>query len=130
MLAGATLFASIGCADCHRSTLQTGDHELAELTNQTIHPFSDLLIHDMGPGLADNRNDFLAGGQEWRTAPLWGIGLTKAVSGFEFYLHDGRARSLEEAILWHGGEAARAQSTFRELTETRRNQLIIFLKSI
>ena len=84
----------------------------------------------MGPELADGRPDFLADGQEWRTAPLWGIGLTREVSGFEFYLHDGRARTLDEAILWHGGEAAPASQRFRALAKEQRAQLITFLESI
>ncbi len=127
---GAKLFASIGCNGCHKTSLKTGESELAELANQTIHPFTDLLLHDLGPGLADHRHDFLANGREWRTAPLWGIGLTQTVNGFEYYLHDGRARSLEEAILWHGGEAAQAQAAFRGLPATQRAELIAFLKSI
>ena len=128
--AGAKLFTGIGCSGCHAPVLQTGEHELAELTGQTIHPFTDLLLHDMGPGLADGRPDFLADGQEWRTAPLWGIGLTHEVAGFEFYLHDGRARNLAEAILWHGGEAAVASQRFRALGKEQRAQLIAFLESI
>ena len=128
--AGAALFAGIGCSGCHVPTLQTGQHEVSEVANQTFHPFTDLLLHDMGPGLADGRPDFLADGQEWRTAPLWGIGLTKEVAGFEFYLHDGRARSLAEAILWHGGEAEGAKERFRALSEAQRKQLITFLSSL
>ncbi|MGI9309458.1 MAG: di-heme oxidoredictase family protein [Gammaproteobacteria bacterium] len=128
--AGTELFIDIGCAGCHVMTMRTGTSELEELANQTFHPFTDLLLHDMGPGLADHRHDFLASGREWRTAPLWGIGLTQEVGGFEFYLHDGRARSLEEAILWHGGEAEAAKETFRGLDKGAREQLIAFLKSI
>ncbi len=128
--AGAIVFTGIGCSGCHTLALQTGAHELAELTDQTIHPFTDLLLHDMGPGLADGRPDFLADGQEWRTAPLWGIGLTRQVASFEFYLHDGRARNLAEAILWHGGEAAPASQRFRALAKEQRAQLITFLESI
>jgi CxxC motif-containing protein (DUF1111 family) len=128
--AGSRVFASIGCANCHTMTLKTGDSELAELANQTIHPFTDLLLHDLGMGLADRRHDFGANGKEWRTPPLWGIGLTAEVSGFEFYLHDGRARSLEEAILWHGREAKIPMERFRLLEKKQRKQLIAFLKSI
>jgi CxxC motif-containing protein (DUF1111 family) len=111
-------------------TLVTGETEVVELADQVIHPFSDLLIHDMGAGLADDRPDFLASGAEWRTAPLWGIGLTETVSGFTSFLHDGRARNLTEAILWHGGEAAVAQARFRDLPESKRDELIAFLESL
>jgi CxxC motif-containing protein (DUF1111 family) len=127
---GAATFRGLGCASCHMPTLKTGPSELAELTEQVIHPFSDLLLHDMGDGLADNRPDFLASGREWRTAPLWGIGLTEAVGGFQFYLHDGRARSLAEAILWHDGEAARAREAFKMLPAAQRADLYAFLGSL
>ena len=101
---GGALFRDMGCASCHLPTLMTGDTPVAELANQVFHPYSDLLLHDMGPGLADHRPDFQASGTEWRTPPLWGIGLTETVSGFAFFLHDGRARSLAEAILWQVGK--------------------------
>ena len=130
VVAGQTLFNAIGCSGCHRQTLVTGDSELAELANQTIHPFTDLLLHDLGMGLADHRHDFLANGREWRTPPLWGIGLTLDVSGFEAYLHDGRARTLSEAILWHGGEAESQREAFRTLSEAQRDELLAFLQSI
>jgi len=87
-------------------------------------------MHDMGPGLADNMGEGNASGSEWRTAPLWSIGLTAGVSGGEGYLHDGRARTLEEAILWHGGEAESAKETFRTMSATERAALIKFLKSL
>jgi CxxC motif-containing protein (DUF1111 family) len=111
-------------------TLATGPAALPELADQPIHPFTDLLLHDMGPGLADGRPDFLASGSEWRTAPLWGIGHTREVSGFELYLHDGRARSLEEAVLWHGGEAERARESFRNMPSGERAALLAFLRSL
>jgi len=130
VLAGLSMFNAIGCSNCHRPTLVTGDSELEELANQTIHPFTDLLLHDLGLGLADHRHDFLATGREWRTAPLWGIGLTLDVSGFEAYLHDGRARTLSEAILWHGGEAEPVREAFRALNEAQRDELLAFLQSI
>lgn len=130
VLAGLSMFNAIGCSSCHRTTLVTGDSDLTELAQQTIHPFTDLLLHDLGMGLADHRHDFLANGREWRTPPLWGIGLTPDVSGFEAYLHDGRARTLAEAILWHGGEAERAREAFRSLNETQRDELLTFLQSI
>jgi CxxC motif-containing protein (DUF1111 family) len=103
---------------------------MTELRNQTIHPFTDLLLHDMGPGLADNLGEGAATGSEWRTPPLWSIGLTAGVSGGEAYLHDGRARSLEEAILWHSGEAEASKEAFRTMSSTDRAALIKFLKSL
>lgn len=130
-LAGELLFSSIGCASCHVPQMTTGDtHPYGELRNQTIRPFTDLLLHDMGPGLADSMADGDATGSEWRTPPLWNIGLTAGVSGGEGYLHDGRARTLEEAILWHGGEGEAAKEAFRLLPSTSRAQLIAFLRSL
>ena len=103
---GEQLFAEAQCASCHIPTLRTGVLAgVSSVSNQTIHPYTDMLLHDMGPGLADNRPDFHASGSEWRTPPLWGIGLVKRVNGHTNSLHDGRARDLMEAILWHGGEA-------------------------
>lgn len=131
VLQGSILFRSIGCAQCHMPTLVTGaTAALNELTNQTIHPYTDLLLHDMGPGLADGRPDYLATGSEWRTPPLWGIGLTKTVTGYENYLHDGRARTLAEAVLWHGGEAQRARDAFANLPADQRNAITVFLGSL
>jgi CxxC motif-containing protein (DUF1111 family) len=128
---GAALFRSVGCVQCHVATLQTAATAIRpELANQTIHPYTDLLLHDMGSGLADNRPDYLASGSEWRTAPLWGIGLTREVTGYEFYLHDGRARSLDEAILWHGGEAETTREVFRNLGADNRAALVAFLRSL
>lgn len=112
VLAGARIFRDIGCAACHTPTMHTGDSPVDALANQTIHPYTDLLLHDMGPGLADGRPDFLATGSEWRTPPLWGIGLIEAVNGQRFLLHDGRARDIAEAVLWHGGEAERPVRSF------------------
>jgi CxxC motif-containing protein (DUF1111 family) len=103
---------------------------MAELRNQTIHAFTDLLLHDMGPGLADNMAEGDASGAEWRTAPLWSIGLTAGVSGGEAYLHDGRARTLEEAILWHGGEAEDAKEAFRTMSASDRDALVTYLQSL
>lgn len=128
---GKQLFSALNCSSCHLFTLTTGQHSIPELSDQTIHPFTDLLLHDMGAGLADDRPEFLASGSEWRTAPLWGIGLTKEVMGdTENYLHDGRARSLEEAILWHGGEAEASKEDFRNATKSERESLIQFLQSL
>lgn len=130
VIRGQALFESSGCAGCHRITVRTGPHELAQVANQTIHPFTDLLLHDMGEGLADGRPDFEADGREWRTPPLWGLGLIHTVNGHEFLLHDGRARGIAEAILWHGGEAEAAREQFRHLPKPQREALIAFLKSL
>jgi len=128
---GQQLFASASCASCHVPELTTSNyHPVAELRGQTIRPYTDLLLHDMGPGLADNLNEPTASGSEWRTAPLWNIGLTAGVSGGEAYLHDGRARTLEEAILWHGGEAEEAKENFRRMSASDREALVKFLKSL
>ena len=127
---GARLFAGSGCAVCHTPEHTTGGHQVEAVINQTIYPYTDLLLHDMGPGLADGRPDFDAGGQEWRTPPLWGIGLVETVNGHTMFLHDGRARNLTEAILWHGGEGAGARDAFKALTKEEREALIRFLESL
>jgi CxxC motif-containing protein (DUF1111 family) len=129
--AGAREFASIGCTSCHTSTLTTGDDvDVPSLSHQTVHPFTDLLLHDMGPDLADGRDDGFANGQEWRTPPLWGIGLTSTVNRHTRFLHDGRARSLEEAILWHGGEGLSSRTRFMSLGKSDRQLLLGFLDSL
>ncbi len=129
--AGATLFNQINCSGCHRPTMQSGiDLTLSQINNQRIHPYTDLLVHDMGPALADNRPDYLATGTEWRTAPLWGIGLLDLANGTPYFLHDGRARSFEEAILWHGGEAQKSKQQFMQLNSIQRNQILNFLQSL
>ena len=151
VIAGKQLFYQAKCALCHVETYETSEnHPLTELRSQTIHPYTDLLLHDMGPGLADNMGEGLASGSEWRTAPLWNIGYTEGVSGYpdgkahynqegyysgvpsegEAYLHDGRARTLEEAILWHGGEAETSKEAFRTMSASDRDKLITFLKSL
>ena len=128
---GAELFVRTGCAACHTPRHVTGDdHPVEALRNQTIFPFTDLLLHDMGEGLADGRPDGLASGREWRTPPLWGIGLVAVVNGHTMFLHDGRARSLEEAILWHGGEGQAARDGFMALTAKERESLLQFLRSL
>jgi CxxC motif-containing protein (DUF1111 family) len=128
---GKELFYKAGCQKCHQPSFTTGKFlEQTSLESQTIWPYSDLLLHDMGIDLADNRSEFLANGQEWRTPPLWGIGLTKTVSGGTFYMHDGRARSLIEAILWHGGEAESAKQMIIKMNNKQRKQLISFLESL
>jgi CxxC motif-containing protein (DUF1111 family) len=128
---GLATFTAMGCAACHVPTLQTGpEAALPELANQTFHPFTDLLLHDMGEELADNRPDRAASGSEWRTPPLWGLGLVPAVNGHDRLLHDGRARGFAEAILWHGGEAAKAREAFRNAPVADRDTLVAFLKSL
>ena len=128
---GKVIFDNLQCAACHKPVMKTGVHTtFSELNNKTFYPFSDLLLHDMGEGLADVGNEFDAKGSEWRTAPLWGLGLNKIVSKRESYLHDGRARSLNEAILWHGGEAQASQNSYRQLNITQRSTLIKFLESL
>jgi CxxC motif-containing protein (DUF1111 family) len=111
-------------------TLKSGEHEHRELGHQTFHPFTDLLLHDMGQGLADNRPEFEASGSEWRTPPLWGLGLVETVNGHTNLLHDGRARGFAEAILWHGGEAEAAKEAFRTAPKDAREALIAFLRSL
>ncbi|MEA5464570.1 di-heme oxidoreductase family protein [Leptothoe sp. PORK10 BA2] len=128
--AGEKLFAAANCTACHVSTLKTGPSAIAALSNQTFHPYTELLLHDMGEGLADHRPDFAADGQEWRTSPLWGLGLVQTVLPYAGYLHDGRARSVEEAILWHGGEAKAAQQSFMVMDQQQRQQLLAFLNSL
>ena len=127
---GADLFVQAGCAVCHTPQYTTGPHEIEALSNQTIYPYTDLLLHDMGPELADGRPDFDADGQEWRTPPLWGIGLVETVNGHTMLLHDGRARNLAEAILWHGGEGAASRDVFKAFTKEEREALIRFLESL
>ncbi len=128
---GRALFASAGCASCHRPELVTGDHSPIEaFRGVTIRPYTDLLLHDMGEGLADGRRDGDASGREWRTPPLWGLGLLETVNGNAELLHDGRARSIEEAILWHGGEADRSRNAFIAMQREERAALLAFLESL
>lgn len=131
VLAGKALFHATGCAACHQPSYTTGAvHEQPHLSHQLIWPYSDFLLHDMGDGLADGRPEGLADGQEWRTAPLWGVGLTQTVSGHTFLLHDGRARNVEEAILWHGGEAQAARDAYAALSADERTALLAFVNSL
>jgi CxxC motif-containing protein (DUF1111 family) len=131
VLAGKSLFFQAGCQQCHTPKFTTrADAAEPELANQVIRPYSDLLLHDMGEGLADNRTEFQANGREWRTPPLWGIGLTGTVSGHTQFLHDGRARNLLEAILWHGGEAQAAQRRVLAYDADQRAALLAFLNSL
>lgn len=131
VIRGKAIFQQIGCDDCHVMTFTTESTEHPELDGQTIHPFTDLLLHDMGPGLADGRAEFEASGSEWRTTPLWGLGFSRTVSRIpQRYMHDGRARSIEEAILWHAGESEASQQAFKDLPESSRKDLIAFLRSL
>jgi CxxC motif-containing protein (DUF1111 family) len=129
-LRGRGLFHDFGCAGCHVPTLETGDYPISAVANQRIHPYTDLLLHDMGDRLTDARPDFVATGVEWRTPPLWGIGLTKTIFPMGTFLHDGRARTLDEAILWHGGEAMAASEAFRTADRDDRAALIAFLETL
>lgn len=127
---GQTLFARAGCAVCHLPSLRIATHATyPRLAGRELAAYTDLLLHDMGPGLADGRPDFAASGREWRTAPLWGIGLTRIISEGEGYLHDGRARTLEEAVLWHDGEARRARLRFEGFSAAERAALLRFVAS-
>jgi CxxC motif-containing protein (DUF1111 family) len=128
---GERLFEAARCTVCHVPELETGAYPpLPQLAHRTIHPYTDLLLHDMGEGLADGRPDYLASGSEWRTPPLWGIGLSSTVNGGDAFLHDGRARDFAEAILWHGGEAEVSRRAFRRLARAEREALLAFLRSL
>ena len=131
VIQGEKLFTQAQCDSCHIPTHRTGVFPgIPSISNQTIHPYTDLLLHDMGPDLADNRPDFQATGTEWRTPPLWGIGLVRTVNGHTNFLHDGRARNLLEAVLWHGGEAEKSRDLTLEMSQTERDALIAFLESL
>lgn len=129
--AGESLFAQIGCASCHVPTLRTGFSPISALNDAEFHPYSDLLLHDMGPELDDGYTEGTATTAEWRTTPLWGLGLAERSQGGQaFYLHDGRARTLEAAIEYHGGEGAASREAFRRLTPGERDRLVRFLRSL
>ena len=131
VLKGKQIFNDLQCSSCHIPKMQTGnDYSITALRNQTIRPYTDLLLHDMGNNLADNAPDFLASGNEWRTQPLWGIGLINTVNGHNKLLHDGRANNVEEAILWHGGEGQFSKDKFKQLPVEKRNQLLEFINSL
>ncbi len=128
---GAELFARAQCAVCHVPAMKTGAFaKLPQLSGQVFHAYTDLLLHDLGEGLADGRPDFGAGPRDWRTPALWGLGLSQIVGGGIALLHDGRARNVTEAILWHGGEATDAREAFRRMTGGEREYLIRFVESI
>lgn len=129
--AGKVIFNEAKCNSCHTPVFRTAtDVAFRELSNQRIQPYADFLLHDMGSGLADGRPDFLATGNEWRTPPLWGIGLTEKVNGHTTFLHDGRARNIAEAILWHGGEAEKSKNYFMNLSKADREKLLLFINSL
>ena len=131
VLEGKKLFNASGCSGCHQPNYTTADiPDRPEHANQNIWPYTDLLLHDMGPGLADNSTEGKANGQEWRTAPLWGIGLTEVVNGHTRFLHDGRARNLDEAILWHGGEAESSRDAYMSLSKEHKEKLLKFVGSL
>lgn len=131
VLAGKKTFYALGCATCHAPKYVTRkDAPYKPLAFQLIWPYTDLLLHDMGEGLADGQRVGDASGRDWRTAPLWGIGLTQTVNGHTFFLHDGRARSLTEAILWHGGEAQKSRDGFAALPKAERDALVKFVESL
>jgi CxxC motif-containing protein (DUF1111 family) len=131
VLRGKQLFYQAGCIGCHVPKLATRrDWEVPALAGQLIWPYTDLLLHDMGEGLADHRPEGMADDREWRTPPLWGIGLTETVNGHTQFLHDGRARSLSEAILWHGGEAQAARDAFAAMSKAERDAMLAFLNSL
>lgn len=130
VLRGAALFVDARCDRCHTPTLTTGDSDVAALSRQVIHPYSDLLLHDMGDALADGRPDHDASGREWRTPPLWGIGLAATVTPAGGFLHDGRARTALEAIAWHDGEATFSRDAVRAMPRGDRDALLRFLGSL
>jgi CxxC motif-containing protein (DUF1111 family) len=131
VLAGEVLFEEIGCAQCHLPNMQTGPSELAVLDRVEFHPYTDLLLHDMGPGLDDGYTEGRATTSEWRTPPLWGIGIQESFQGGQaFYLHDGRARTFVEAIDFHGGEGVMSRAAFQGLSDAQRAQLVSFLRSL
>jgi CxxC motif-containing protein (DUF1111 family) len=128
---GEKLFADAGCQSCHTPSFTTrADAAEPELANQIIYPYTDLLLHDMGEGLADQRPEFLASGTEWRTPPLWGLGMTQTVNGHTQFLHDGRARNVLEAILWHGGEAEKSKQAVMQMNAEERAALVQFVESL
>ena len=131
VLEGKQIFSKIQCVSCHKDNFTTEQSKLLSgLSSQRIRPYTDLLLHDMGDSLSDKSKEYLAEGNEWRTPPLWGVGLLKTVNGHQNLLHDGRAKNIEEAILWHGGEATKSRDTYKKLTEADRKRLIKFIESL
>jgi CxxC motif-containing protein (DUF1111 family) len=131
VIEGKALFTKAGCAKCHVSELKTGEYKISALANKTFYPYTDLLLHDMGPVLDDGYTEGSAKSSEWRTPALWGLGLSKNSQGGTYYLmHDGRARSIEEAIQLHGGEGSQSSETFRALSADEKAKLLAFLESL
>ncbi|WP_262892739.1 di-heme oxidoredictase family protein [Hymenobacter qilianensis] len=131
MLAGEQLFVQVGCGKCHTPELRTGDSPVAALADRPVRAYTDLLLHDMGPGLNDGYTEGSAQPAEWRTPPLWGLGLSpNSQGGSYFLLHDGRARSIEAAIAQHGGEATGSRDRYDRLSAAEQRQLVDFLKSL
>lgn len=131
VISGKALFIKANCTGCHIPKMTTGKSDSPTyLSTQIIRPYTDLLLHDMGDGLADNRPDYEATGTEWRTAPLWGIGLVQTVNKHTNYLHDGRARNAEEAILWHGGESEKSKQAFMKFSKSDREAVLKFIDSL
>ncbi|EGV44499.2 thiol oxidoreductase [Bizionia argentinensis JUB59] len=131
VMAGKALFQSTQCVGCHKPTLETGYSSIEAISFKEFYPYTDLLLHDMGPALDDGYTEGYATSSEWRTAPLWGIGLSKDSQGGDYYLlHDGRARSIEEAILYHGGEAENSKNLYQGLSQPEKDQLIKFIESL
>ena len=129
--AGRQLFDQANCIACHKPTLTTGYSPIDAIAFKEFHPYTDLLLHDMGPDLDDGYTEGYALSSEWKTPPLWGIGLAKDSQGGQYYLlHDGRARSIEEAILYHGGEAENSKNHYVSLSQTEKNQLLKFIESL
>lgn len=128
---GKNMFIQAGCENCHKQTLQTGFSPVGPLSFKTFHPYTDLLLHDMGPGLDDGYTEGNAASAEWKTPPLWGLGLSPKSQGGEFYLmHDGRAKSIEESIQMHGGEATKSKNNFNQMNAAEKNALVNFLQSL
>lgn len=131
VMQGKNLFIQAGCESCHKQTLKTGFSNIAPLSNKIFHPYTDLLLHDMGPALDDGYTEGNAKTYEWRTPPLWGLGLSPNSQGGQYFLmHDGRAKSIEEAIQLHGGEAVSSKNKFNQMTAAERNAVLKFLKSL
>ncbi len=131
VIRGKQLFMDAACVKCHTPKQRTKvNMAFPALSNQTIFPYTDLLLHNMGPDLEDNRPEYLAQENEWRTPPLWGIGLSQAVNNHSHFLHDGRARNVSEAILWHGGEAIKSRNAYKKMTGVDRKALLAFINSL
>lgn len=131
IIKGKNVFVQAGCENCHKQTLKTGLSSIPPLSNKTFFPYTDLLLHDMGPGLDDGYTEGFAKTSEWRTPPLWGLGLSPNSQGGQYFLmHDGRAKTIEEAIILHGGEATASKNNFTRMNAADKNAIIKFLKSL